>query len=182
MASSVDIRSILPDALLIKGADGKVTTTSTTTLDGKYVGLYFSAHWCPPCRAFTPQLKEAYEALTKAGKPFEIVFVSSDRSVGEFNDYYASMPWAAMAWDAKEKAELSTRFSVAGIPTFVMLSPDGQVVSSNARSAVMANPMGFPWEGQAESGATSFFKQYFMYIALAAWILYRMYAMATTPK
>eukprot|EP00568_Trieres_chinensis_P004522 CAMPEP_0183308366 /NCGR_PEP_ID=MMETSP0160_2-20130417/21574_1 /TAXON_ID=2839 ORGANISM="Odontella Sinensis, Strain Grunow 1884" /NCGR_SAMPLE_ID=MMETSP0160_2 /ASSEMBLY_ACC=CAM_ASM_000250 /LENGTH=71 /DNA_ID=CAMNT_0025472203 /DNA_START=95 /DNA_END=307 /DNA_ORIENTATION=- len=28
----------------------------------KAVILYFSAHWCPPCRAFTPVLSDAYGA------------------------------------------------------------------------------------------------------------------------
>ena len=22
----------------------------------KFIGVYFSAHWCPPCKAFTPVL------------------------------------------------------------------------------------------------------------------------------
>ena len=35
---------------------------------------------CPPCRQFTPLLKQAYEAIKAAGNSFEIVFVSSDRS------------------------------------------------------------------------------------------------------
>ena len=31
---------------------------SETRLQGKFVLLYFSAGWCPPCRAFSPQLSE----------------------------------------------------------------------------------------------------------------------------
>ncbi|KAF2899802.1 hypothetical protein ILUMI_06384, partial [Ignelater luminosus] len=42
-------------------------------------GFYFSANWCPPCRAFTPQLAEVYRLLRKREPGFEIIFVSSDR-------------------------------------------------------------------------------------------------------
>lgn len=42
-------------------------------------GFYFSANWCPPCRAFTPQLADAYRRIRKKEPGFEIVFVSSDR-------------------------------------------------------------------------------------------------------
>merc|ERR1712048_719448 len=51
---------------------------------GKPIGLYFSAHWCPPCRGFTPKLAECYNALQAAGKPFEVVFLSSDRDDDAF--------------------------------------------------------------------------------------------------
>ena len=31
---------------------------------GKTVGIYFSAHWCPPCRGFTPVLTEFFNKHT----------------------------------------------------------------------------------------------------------------------
>jgi len=31
--------------------------------DSGVLGLYFSAHWCPPCRAFTPELLKEYRLV-----------------------------------------------------------------------------------------------------------------------
>lgn len=42
-------------------------------------GVYASAHWCPPCRQFTPMLAQFYTRMKAMGKPFEVVFA---RSVG----------------------------------------------------------------------------------------------------
>ena len=36
-------------------------STSDALSGKKAVALYFSAHWCPPCRQFTPMLKDFYE-------------------------------------------------------------------------------------------------------------------------
>lgn len=54
---------------------------------GKLVAIYFSAHWCPPCRNFTPVLKQFYEQVIAAGEAFEIVFVSFDRSEQDLSNY-----------------------------------------------------------------------------------------------
>ena len=34
--------------------------------------IYFSAHWCPPCRNFTPTLIEFYNTLKNDGKNIEL--------------------------------------------------------------------------------------------------------------
>ena len=78
---------------IVKGGE----SLASDTLAGKYVGLYFSAHWCPPCRRFTPQLAETYQKVTsKNDGQFEIVFVSGDKDAGQFDEYFAEMPWAAI--------------------------------------------------------------------------------------
>ena len=59
-------------------------------------GLYFSAHWCPPCRLFTPILIDFYNKINEKEKKFEIIFISSDQSSQQFDEYYNTMPWAAV--------------------------------------------------------------------------------------
>lgn len=101
---------------------------------------------CPPCRRFTPLLAATYEKLKAAGKPFEVVFVSSDEDGDQFKEYLAEMPWLALPFGSL-KAELSRAFDVDGIPTLVILGPDGEVVTDNGTHAVRSDPEGseFPW-------------------------------------
>jgi len=113
----------------------------------KAVGVYFSAHWCPPCRGFTPKLAEMYTSAFKA-KGMEIVFVSSDRDEKSFESYYAEQPWAALPYEQRDiKAKLSKKYKVQGIPSFVILDPSGGVITKEGRDAVMKDPAGdkFPW-------------------------------------
>jgi nucleoredoxin len=124
------------------------TAVKRNEFKDKYVGIYFSAHWCGPCRGFTPQLTKTYKKILDAGKPFEIVFASSDRDQGAFDEYFKEMPWLAIPYaDRDRKTDLSDYFEVQGIPTFVILDPEGKVVTDDGRSAVMSDKEGaeFPW-------------------------------------
>ena len=124
------------------------TEVAYSSLAGKTVGIYFSAHWCPPCRGFTPQLVETYHKLVAAGKPFEIIFASSDRDEASFKDYFADMPWLALKYeDRKAKEQLSKVFGVEGIPSFHIIEHDGTVINNGGRGAVGGDPEGaeFPW-------------------------------------
>ena len=42
-------------------ADGSSVSADVALANKKVVLFYFSAHWCPPCRAFTPVLKDFYD-------------------------------------------------------------------------------------------------------------------------
>jgi len=93
------------------------------------VCLYFSASWCPPCRAFSPRLATAYEKMKRkcagnakkndgddgagggGGKgtssststflptATETFLVGFDRNRGDYERYAEQMPFPAIAWD-----------------------------------------------------------------------------------
>jgi len=122
----------------------------SATTAGKVKGLYFSAHWCPPCRSFTPTFAKAYEAITGAGKDFEVIFCSGDRDQEAFKEYLNDMPWKALPFKDSREKELSALFEVSGIPHLVILDENDKVITDNGRSAVGADPQGenFPWHPQ----------------------------------
>jgi len=118
-------------------------------LQGKPIGLYFSAHWCPPCRGFTPRLADFYKDGLK--DKMEIVFVSSDKDQASFNEYSSEMPWLAMPFEKRvEKELLSDAFGVSGLPSLVVLNADGTLITTEGRRHVMADPKGknFPVKWQ----------------------------------
>jgi thiol-disulfide isomerase/thioredoxin len=125
-------RDLLPPTLLSsRSSSGKVNTADA--LAGKTVAIYFSAHWCGPCRQFTPMLAGVYNGAKAANKDFEVVFCSVDHDEDEFNNYFhQNMPWLAVDYDDEKREEIAAKFRVSGIPNLVVLSPGGQVVESNA--------------------------------------------------
>jgi nucleoredoxin len=134
---------LLGSTLVTKDGDGE----TATLLQGKgAIALYFSAHWCPPCQRFTPMLAEWYSKSLKA-KGLEVVFVSSDRDQGAFDEYYKSMPWLALPFDSDKKQSLDKKFKVQGIPTIILLDSDGSVLNKDGRGAISNDPTGedFPW-------------------------------------
>jgi len=124
------------DLIGSNGFLGKSGEVSLADISADVIGLYFSAHWCGPCRAFTPTLTNVYNEIKAAGKSFEIIFVSSDRAQSGFDEYFKSMPWIALPFGDRRKNALSQRFQVAGIPTLIVLKKDGSVVSTTGRADV----------------------------------------------
>ena len=134
---SEGLAEILPEKLL----DSKGEEVSRNELAGKTVGFYFSAHWCPPCRAFTPRLVDFRDTNKK---DFEVVFVSSDRNPAAQMGYMkeAEMKWLTMKHRSKEANALAKKYGVSGIPALIIVSPDGETITKNGRGDVSSNPKG----------------------------------------
>ncbi|KAK6165991.1 hypothetical protein SNE40_022788 [Patella caerulea] len=118
------------------------------------IGLYFSAHWCPPCRMFTPALIKFYKKLRSRGEKLEIIFVSSDRDQEEFDEYIKEMPWLALPFGDQRADMLSEKFDVSGVPSLFLLdAKTGEVITPLGRAQVTKDPDGekFPWRHTEES-------------------------------
>eukprot|EP00466_Bigelowiella_natans_P015501 jgi/Bigna1/65303/fgenesh1_kg.104_\ len=124
-------------------------TATTDVLKNKMVLLYFSAHWCPPCRQFTPMLAEFYEKMKQQGKEFEVIFVSLDREKSSFEEYLSQMPWYAIPYESSMRMTLAQKYMVQGIPNMKVLdATDGSIVVSNA-VGMLTQEVFEQWESKA---------------------------------
>ncbi|GMR37016.1 hypothetical protein PMAYCL1PPCAC_07211, partial [Pristionchus mayeri] len=129
--------SVFAGAKLFKNGEGEA---DSSVLEGKTIGIYFSAHWCPPCRKFTPLLKDFHAELVDDDAEFEIVFVSFDRSEADLKAYLdeAHGNWYYLGLGDELIQSLSAKYEVSGIPALIILKPNGDLVTKNGRADVQA--------------------------------------------
>mmetsp|Transcript_25071 Transcript_25071/g.49050 ORF Transcript_25071/g.49050 Transcript_25071/m.49050 type:complete len:210 (+) Transcript_25071:1-630(+) len=107
-------------------------------LSDKIVGLYFSAGWCGPCRAFSPVLKKFHEEYMD---DFRVVFVSMDRSERDMVEYIKGKGFLQVDYKSKSRTELIAKCSVTSIPSLVIVDGNsGEVITTSGRMAIQANP------------------------------------------
>ncbi|GAB1604581.1 nucleoredoxin-like [Argonauta hians] len=142
-------KEVIRGKLLTNNSDDETFgyVDALTQLQGKITGLYFSAHWCPPCKHFTPVLSAMYDKLKSEGQNFEVVFVSSDRSNVSFEQYFRTMPWLAIPYNDSRTHCLKSAYDVYGIPTLIIIDENGKVITKDGRVAINADLQGqeFPW-------------------------------------
>ena len=112
---------------------------SLDSLNGKYVGIYFAAQWCSGCRAFSPLL---VPFRNENNERFEVVFVSADKNKQAQFDYMneVGMDWPTLEHRSAPVLALKSRFEVTSIPTLIILSPKGELITRDGRSDVRKTP------------------------------------------
>lgn len=158
------------------------TVAAAEALAGKkYVLIYFSAHWCPPCRSFTPKLK-AFHEKHHVNHNFEVLFVSSDSSPDEMRTYFSEAhgDWLALLYkDAQTIGrDLAQQHGLFSIPSLLVLENNAErrVVTSYGRDMVLRDPdaQSFPWHNAAaiiNAARRSFMKKMAVIVVLAILLL-----------
>ena len=109
-------------------------TTSLDDLKGKYVYIDVWATWCGPCIKEVPFLKEVEKQYH--GKNIEFVSISLD--VAKNYDKWKKMVkdkelgGIQLLADKDWKSEFVREYLIKGIPRFILIDPNGFIVTSNA--------------------------------------------------
>jgi nucleoredoxin len=128
---------------LVQYRNGGVVHVDDSALAGKkLIAVYFSAHWCGPCRKFTPQLVEYYNRVAPQHPEFEIVFYSHDRSPADFETYMreTNMPWPAIDFAKLKGKQALTKNAGPGIPALVLFDSSGNLISSSYAGSQYRGP------------------------------------------
>lgn len=120
----VDPSQTVPDFAF---ADGAGNLVSLSDFHDKTILLNFWATWCTPCRVEMPSLDRLQARL--AGPAFDLVAVALDRgglpAVQRFHDETGIenlAPYAA------EPGEIMSALRVPGLPTTILVGPDGREI------------------------------------------------------
>lgn len=118
---------------LVRCRNGNLVPADDDALAKKTLILfYFSAHWCGPCRQFTPKLIEYYNRVVAAHPEVELVFYSFDHSAAEMENYMreTGMPWLAIDYSKRQEKQNLSQTAGSSIPALFLVERTGRLLSN----------------------------------------------------
>lgn len=119
----------------LKTPEGEEKKISDYVGKGNYVLLEFWASWCGPCKKEIPHLKEVLHEY--GDKKFQIVAISMDTDAEAWKASIKEheIPWQQLSTLNGFKDEISKTYRVRGIPTCLLIDPQGYIIHRNARGS-----------------------------------------------
>ncbi|WP_435254143.1 TlpA family protein disulfide reductase [Tenacibaculum sp. A30] len=107
-------------------------TTSLDDLKGKYVYIDLWATWCQPCKNEIPFLKQVEAKYHNKNIAFVSISVDRQKDYETWKQMIVDKELTGVQLYAKEDKSFMDAYRVSGIPRFILLDPQGNIVDSNA--------------------------------------------------
>ncbi|WCO00386.1 TlpA family protein disulfide reductase [Psychroserpens ponticola] len=145
LSGKIALRESLPEGMTSPTFENYINfkggTTSLSDLKGKYVYVDIWATWCGPCKREIPSLKKVEEQFH--GKNIEFVSISVDDERRSGTKEKAFESWKTMVKDKELggiqlfsdnawQSDFVKNYKVNGIPRFILIDPNGNIVSPDA--------------------------------------------------
>ena len=128
---------------LVQWRNGTVNRFEDSGLENKKLFLiYFSAHWCQPCRVFTPGLVNYYNDTIAKHPEFDLIFVSRDKTPFGMETYMkeSNMPWPAIDFQKVGQKDAINKYAGSGIPDLVLVDSSGKVLADSYNGKQYVGP------------------------------------------
>ena len=114
--------------------DGKRFKKAELTKSPEFYILYYSASWCPPCRAAAPKMVEQFKASIADNPKVEFIHVSADSSEDDAEVWAAKegFPWLTVVPDDVKRSDLMAFKTKNSVPHYVMLDAAGNLVANSS--------------------------------------------------
>lgn len=118
------------DGNLVILNNGRFEEVRSHTAPNKYYVFYYTAYWCPPCRAFTPSLVSWYNK--NKNDNFELILITSDNDKSDMLTYAKDkkMPWPQLSFTKAKGFKKKHKHGVSGIPSLILCDLQGKVLGN----------------------------------------------------
>lgn len=109
-------------------------TTSLDDLRGKYVYIDVWATWCGPCKREIPYLKEVEREYQNQNIEFVGISIDRKQDYDTWREFVTTEELAGIQLYADNdwKSQFVTDYGIEGIPRFILVDPEGNIVSADA--------------------------------------------------
>ena len=121
----------------LKAPDFTITLSTGETkkisdYQGKAVLLHFWATWCPPCILELPGMNALAEKLESQGEQSQLDFLAICISDTEENrSNFMKKNGYTFPGGLDESGKIAARYGIQGVPTSILISPQGEILDYN---------------------------------------------------
>lgn len=109
-------------------------TTKLSDLKGKYVYIDVWATWCGPCRAEIPHLKKIEAEFHDRNIEFVSISIDTKKDYDKWKKFVTEKELGGIQLFADNdwNSEFIKAYGISGIPRFILIDPNGNIVSADA--------------------------------------------------